>query len=209
MRTSRTLFLSPLPASDLIPVSPSEYSFELPLGNVRTFFKCHLFWSQGVSQLQGDGVMDAWNNVKMLREKFWFDDNFVIIYSNFKPRQFDCFKTILLQVSFCILPAAQSLVPLLLLWRFSNRTAGISSSGLEAGGSTLVSAGGKEIPEIKTETKRFGFKRQFFAAYFLSNQSMMYPRNYEIEELFPMNVVSAVSIVLSYYRSTWLAMCHE
>ena len=38
---------------------------------------------------------------------------------------------------------------------------------------------------------------------------MMYPRNYEIEELFPINVVSAVSIVLSYYRSTWLAMCHE
>ena len=37
----------------------SEFSFELPLGNIRTFFKCHLFWSQGVSQLQGDGVMDA------------------------------------------------------------------------------------------------------------------------------------------------------
>ena len=34
----------------------SEFSFELPLGNIRTFFKCHLFWSQGVSQLQGDGV---------------------------------------------------------------------------------------------------------------------------------------------------------
>ena len=33
----------------------SEFSFELPLGNIRTFFKCHLFWSQGVSQLQGDG----------------------------------------------------------------------------------------------------------------------------------------------------------
>lgn len=66
-----------------------------------------------------------------------------------------------------------------------------------------MSAGGKEIPEIKTEAKHFDFKRQFFAAYFLSNQSMMYPRNYEIEELFPINVV------LSYYRSTWLAMCHE
>ena len=57
----------------------SEFSFELPLGNIRTFFKCHLFWSQGVSQLQGDGVMDAWNNVKILGEKFWFDDNFAII----------------------------------------------------------------------------------------------------------------------------------
>ena len=158
MRTSHTLFLSPLPASDLIPVSPSEFSFELPLGNVRTFFKCHLFWSQGVSQLQGDGVMDAWNNVKMLREKFWFDDNFVIIYSNFKPRQFDCFKTILLQVSFCILPAAQSLVPLLLLWRFSNRTAGISSSFAGVEGVLLCRQGGwEEIPDMKNRNKRFWF----------------------------------------------------
>ena len=209
MRTSRTLFLSPLPASDLIPVSPSEFSFELPLGNVRTFFKCHLFWSQGVSQLQGDGVMDAWNNVKMLREKFWFDDNFVIIYSNFKPRQFDCFKTILLQVSFCILPAAQSLVPLLLLCRFSNRTAGISSSGLEAGGSTLVSAGGKELPEIKQKHNILVLSDSSLLPIFFPTSPWCILEIMKFEELFPMNVVSAVSIVLSYYRSTWLAMCHE
>ena len=155
MRTSLTLFMSPLPASDLIPVSPSEYSFELPLGNVRTFFKCHLFWSQGVSQLQGDGVMDAWHNVKILGEKFWFDDNFAIIYSNFKPRQINCFKP------FCFRsPIVPSLPHRASFLFFSSEDLHISLLGfllsLEWREYSCVGRG-EGIPEMKNGNEQFWF----------------------------------------------------
>ena len=83
-----TLFLFPLPAFDLIPVSPSEFSFELPLGNVRTFFICHPFWSQGVSQLQGDGVQ-WWMPEIML--------HYHIVFVSFRhPTQCDCLRAVVL-----------------------------------------------------------------------------------------------------------------
>ena len=162
MRTSITLFLSPLPASDLIPVSPSEFSFELPLGNIRTFFKCHLFWSQGVSQLQqGDGVMDAWNNVKMKS----FDlstilPSFIVILSLAKSTASNRSASAGLHLyPPCRTEPRSSSSPLKIhtyhCWDFFFRW---------SGGSTLVSAGGRRYLKWKTETNSFGFKRQFFAA---------------------------------------------
>ena len=162
----------------------SEFSFELPLGNIRTFFKCHLFWSQGVSQLQGDGVMDAWNNVKILGEKFWFDDNFAIIYSNFKPRQINCFKPFCFRspfvsslphrASFLFFSSEDFLIALLGFLLLDWKLEGV-----------LLCRQGEGDTWNKNRNKTFWFKRQFFAAYFLSNQSMMYPRNYEIRGTFP------------------------
>ena len=133
----------------------SEFSFELPLGNIRTFFKCHLFWSQGVSQLQGDGVMDAWNNVKILGEKFWFDDNFAIIYSNFKPRQINCFKP------FCFgSPFVSSLPHRASFLFFSSEDIHISLLGfllsLEWREYSCVGRG-EEIPEMKNGNEQFWF----------------------------------------------------
>ena len=133
----------------------SEFSFELPLGNIRTFFKCHLFWSQGVSQLQGDGVMDAWNNVKILGGKFWFDDNFAIIYCNFKPRQINCFKP------FCFRsPFVSSLPHRASFLFFSSEDIHISLLGfllsLEWREYSCVGRG-EEIPEMKNGNEQFWF----------------------------------------------------
>ena len=157
MRTSITLFLSPLPASDLIPVSPLNFpsSFLSVIFGHSSNVKCHLFWSQGVSQLQGDGVMDAWNNVKILGEKFWFDDNFAIIYSNFKPRQINCFKP------FCFgSPFVSSLPHRASFLFFSSEDINISLLGfllsLEWREYSCVGRG-EEIPEMKNGNEQFWF----------------------------------------------------